>query len=156
MQIRTSLFALTLVVGAAPLSAQIVARDPARNPRTGQGTSVGDIIFGRGTMDTTSQQCRVRDAVTPDGRIVQICDDRRVNKRRGDDDEDANDDRAEHRNRSAHGDNAVNDRDGDGDFDAQDRAIRKQQHELLKQQRKAQTQQAKLQKGRFKASRRDD
>ena len=149
MQVRTALFAIALAAGAAPLSAQIVVRDPSpRNPRTGQGGTVGDIIFGRGTMDTTSRgQCRVRDAVTPDGRIVQICDDRRANKRHGDDEDD--DDRFENGNRSAHGDNAVNDRDGDGDFDANDRAIRKQQHEQAKQQRK-------LQRQRLKASRRGD
>ena len=157
MQLKSGFVALALAIVAAPLSAQIVTRDPStRNPRTGQGQggTIGDIIFGRGTIDTTSNgQCRVRDARTPDGRIVQICDDRRSNKRHGDDGED--DDRYEHENRGARGDDAVNDRDGDGDFDANDRAIRKREHDLAKQQRKAQQQQMKLQKSRLKARKGD-
>jgi len=152
MQLKPTFLALALAIGAAPLSAQIVSRDPStRNPRSGQGSTIGDILLGRGTIDTTANgQCRVRDAITPDGRVVQICDDRRANKRRGDDDDD---DRFENENRSAHGDNAVNDRDGDGDFDANDRAIRKREHDLAKQQRKAQQQQQKLQKSQSKAAR---
>jgi hypothetical protein len=134
MQMKSAFLALALAVGAAPLSAQIVARNPSpRSPRTGPGTgTIGDIIFGRGTADTT--QCRVRDAVTPDGRVVQICDDQRAQKgrRHGDDD-----DEQEARGCGAQSDCHVNDRDGDGDFDANDRAIRKREHELAKQQRKA-------------------
>jgi hypothetical protein len=143
MQLRPTFLALALAFASAPLSAQIIARDPStRNPRTGQGGTIGDIIFGS-TIDTTSQ-CRVRDARTPDGRIVQICDDRR--SRGGDDD----DDRGENGARGTH---HVNDRDGDGDFDANDRAIRKREHEQAKQQRELRKQQSKPQKQRLKATR---
>jgi len=145
MQMKSAFLALALAVGAAPLSAQIVVRNPSpRSPRTDPGTgTIGDIIFGRGTADTT--QCRVRDAVTPDGRIVQICDDRRGKKGRGHDDDD--DDR-EARGCGAQSDCHVNDRDGDGDFDANDRAIRKREHELAKQQKKAAKHRGKSARGR--------
>lgn len=127
MQVKSALVALALAVSAAPLSAQIIPRDPSTRRPTETGT-IGDIIFGDGTV-TGTQSCRVRDARTPDGRIVQICDDRR--DRRGDDD-DAFENRRDGRGRRAH----VNDRDGDGDFDARDRAIRKRQHELAKAEKK--------------------
>jgi hypothetical protein len=129
MQMKSALFALALTVTAAPLAAQIVVRDP-REPssrRPTSGSTIGDIIFGDGTVNR-GESCRVRDARTPDGRIVQICDDRR----RGDDDDDAYENRRDGRGRRAH----VNDMDGDGDFDARDRAIRKRQKELAKQQKK--------------------
>ena len=131
MQMKSALFALALTVTAAPLAAQIVVRDPrdpgSRRPTTG-GT-IGDIIFGDGTVNRDGS-CRVRDARTPDGRIVQVCDDRRT--RRDDDDDDAYEHRRDGRGRRAHG----NDMDGYCDFDARDRAIRKRQKELAKQQRK--------------------
>lgn len=130
MQLKTALVALGLAISATPLTAQIVPRDPSTRRPTQSGT-IADIIFGDGTGRAT-ESCRVRDARTPDGRIVQICDDRR--SRRGGDDEDSDSEhRRDGRGRQAH----VNDRDGDGDFDARDRAIRKRQHELAKQQRKA-------------------
>ena len=129
MQVKSALVALALAVSAAPLSAQIISRDPSTRRPTQTGT-IGDIIFGDGTV-TGTQSCRVRDARTPDGRIVQVCDDRRG--RRGDDDDDrAFENRRDGRGRRAH----VNDRDGDGDFDARDRAIRKRQHELAKAEKK--------------------
>lgn len=129
MQVKSALVALALAVSAAPLSAQIIPRDPSTRRPTQTGT-IGDIIFGDGTV-TGTQSCRVRDARTPDGRIVQVCDDRRG--RRGDDDDDrAFENRRDGRGRRAH----VNDRDGDGDFDARDRAIRKRQHELAKAEKK--------------------
>ena len=119
MQSKSALFALALALGAAPLSAQIVPRDPSTRHPTQTGT-IGDIIFGDGTRTTGRQEdCRVRDARTPDGRVVQICDPAYESRRDG-------------RGRKAH----VNDRDGDGDFDAQDRAIRKRQHELAKAEKK--------------------
>src|ERR1700741_1165521 len=103
MQFKSALLALGLAIVAAPLSAplsaQIVPRDPgARRPGT-SGT-ISDIIFGDSRTDT-SGTCRVRDARTPDGPIFQICGDRG--------------------GRKSH----VNDLDGDGDFAARDRAIRK-------------------------------
>ena len=135
MQFKTALLALGLAAGAAPLSAQIVVRDPSTRRPTQTGT-IGDIIFGDRT-GTTSESCRVRDARTPDGRIVQICDDRDRRARRGDDDEDSDSEhRRDGRGRRAH----VNDRDGDGDFDARDRAIRKAEKDrqkALKKQNKA-------------------
>ena len=125
MQFKTALVALGLAISAAPLSAQINPRDPsARRPTSSQSGSIADIIFGDGTR--TTESCRVRDARTPDGRIVQICDDRRT--RRGDDDDDAYENRRDGRGRRAH----VNDRDGDGDFDARDRAIRKAEKDRAK------------------------
>lgn len=130
MQLKSTLFVLALTVSAAPLAAQIVVRDP-RDPgsrRPTSGSTIGDIIFGDGRA-TGSESCRVRDARTPDGRIVQICDD----GRRGSGDP-AYEHRRDGRGRKAH----VNDMDGDGDFDARDRAIRKRQKELAKQQRKRQ------------------
>lgn len=130
MQLKSALLSLGLAISAAPLSAQIVPRDPTTRRPTQSGT-IGDIIFGDGTTSTT-ESCRVRDARTPDGRIVQICDDRR--SRRSGDDEDSDSD---NRGRGARSGRHVNDRDGDGDFDARDRSIRKRQHEIAKQQRKA-------------------
>ena len=145
MQMKSAFLALALALGAAPLSAQIVVRDPQpRSPRTGAGTgTISDIIFGRGTADTTG--CRVRDAVTPDGRIVQICDDRRAQKgrRHGDDDDDRDE-----RGCGAQSNCHVNDRDGDGDFDANDRAIRKRDHDVAKQQKKLAKQHGKAARGR--------
>ena len=141
MQLKSALFALALTVSAAPLTAQIVVRDPrdpgSRRPTTG-GT-IGDIIFGDGT--TNRESCRVRDARTPDGRIVQVCDDRR-SRRGDDDDDDAFEHRRDGRGRRAH----VNDMDGDGDFDARDRAIRKRQHELAKAEKKRQKEWRKSQR----------
>ena len=129
MQLKSALFALALTVSAAPLAAQIVVREPrdpgARRPTAG-GT-IGDIIFGDGT--TNRESCRVRDARTPDGRIVQICDPAYENRRDG-------------RGRKAH----VNDMDGDGDFDARDRAIRKRHHELAKAEKKRQKEWRKSQR----------
>jgi hypothetical protein len=146
MQLRPTFLALALVFASAPLSAQIVPRDPStRNPRTGQGGTIGDVIFGS-TTDTTSQ-CRVREARTPDGRIVQVCDDR---PRRSDDDDD---DRGE---RGARGTRHVNDRDGHGDFDANDRAIRTREHEQAKQERELRKQRVKQEKEGLKASRKGD
>ena len=130
MQIKTTLLALGLAISAAPLSAQIAPRDPTTRRPTQAGT-IGDIIFGSQRADTLGT-CRVRDAVTPDGRTVQICDDRR---RRGDDDN-SYEHRRDGRGRKAH----VNDRDGDGDFDARDRAIRKAEKDrqkALKKQNKS-------------------
>jgi hypothetical protein len=126
MQLKPALLALGLAISAAPLSAQMNPRDPS-DRRTTQSGTIGDIIFGSGTANTT-ESCRVRDARTPDGRIVQICDDRRGR----DDDDNSFENRRDGRGRRAH----VNDRDGDGDFDARDRAIRKREHQLQKQQRK--------------------
>lgn len=130
MNITTALVALGLAVSAAPLSAQVIVRDDPRARRpSSTGGVLSDIIFGDGT--TNRENCRVRDARTPDGRIVQVCDDRRA--RRGGDDEDSDSDRRrDGRGQRSH----VNDMDGDGDFDARDRAIRKRQKELAKQQRK--------------------
>ena len=137
MQFKSAFLALALAIGAAPLSAQVARTDPRDRRPTTTGGTIGDIILGR--VDTTSGRrdaCRVRDAVTPDGRVVQICENR-------------NDPAYEHRRdgkgRRAH----VNDRDGDGDFDANDRAIRKREHELRKEQRK-------LEKARLKADRKND
>ncbi len=124
MQFKAALVALGLAISAAPLSAQITPRDPSTRRPTQSGT-IADIIFGDGTR--TTESCRVRDARTPDGRIVQVCDDRR--SRRGDDGDDrANEHRRDGRGRRAH----VNDRDGDGDFDARDRAIRKAEKDRAK------------------------
>ena len=117
MQFKPALLALGLAISAAPLSAQMNPRSPA-DRRTTQSGTISDIIFGSGTANTT-ESCRVRDARTPDGRIVQICDPAYENRRDG-------------KGRRSH----VNDRDGDGDFDANDRAIRKREHQLQKQQRK--------------------
>ena|SRR5688500_11538275 len=128
MQFKPALFALTLAVSAAPLSAQIIPRDPSTRRPTQSGT-IGDIILGDGTGTTGRQEaCRVRDARTPDGRIVQICDPAYENRRDG-------------KGRRAH----VNDRDGDGDFDARDRALRKAEKDRLKAEKK-----------RHKASRKGD
>jgi hypothetical protein len=134
MRIETGLLALVLAVSAAPLSAQVTTRqDPRdRRPTTTSGT-IGDIIFGSQRADTLGT-CRIRDAVTPDGRVVQICDDRKA--RRGDDDDDQGDSfehRRDGRGRRAH----VNDQDGDGDFDARDRAIRKQNKDRAKALKKS-------------------
>ena len=126
MNIKTAFLALGLAVSAAPLSAQVVVRDDPRDRRPTQTGTIGDIIFGSSRADT--QGCRVRDAVTPDGRVVQICD-----NRRGDGDDNAYEHRRDGRGRRAH----VNDMDGDGDFDARDRAIRKRQKDLAKQRRKS-------------------
>ena len=131
MQMKLVILTLGLAISAAPLSAQISRRDPSTRRPTQTGT-IGDIIFGSTRADTSYANCRVRDAVTPDGRVVQVCDQRR---RRSGDDEDSDESyehRRDGRGRQAH----VNDRDGDGDFDANDRAIRKREHELQKQQRK--------------------
>jgi hypothetical protein len=117
MQFKSALLALGLAIGAAPLSAQMNPRDPSDRRTTPSGT-IGDIIFGSGT-GTAAESCRVRDARTPDGRIVQICDPAYENRRDG-------------KGRRSH----VNDRDGDGDFDARDRALRKREHELAKQEKK--------------------
>jgi hypothetical protein len=130
MRIQIGFLALALAVSAAPLSAQIARRpDPRDRQPTSTGT-IGDIIFGSTRADTL---CRVRDAVTPDGRVVQVCDDRRG--RRGDDDDDdrAFEHRRDGRGRRAH----VNDRDGDGDFDARDRALRKAEKDRAKSLRKS-------------------
>ena len=135
MRIQISLLALALAVSAAPLSAQVTTRqDPRdRRPTSTTGT-IGDIIFGRTTTDSTWRGCRVRDAVTPDGRVVQVCDERR---RRGDDDDDDDDDNSFEHRRDGRGRRAhVNDRDGDGDFDARDRAIRKAEKSRGKAMRK--------------------
>jgi hypothetical protein len=119
MNVTTALVAVGLAVGAAPLSAQVIVRDDPRDRRpSSTGGVFGDIIFGDGTT-TSRDNCRVRDARTPDGRIVQICDPAYENRRDG-------------RGRKAH----KNDMDGDGDFDARDRAIRKRQHELAKAEKK--------------------
>ena len=127
MRIQSSLFALALALTAAPLSAQVIVRDDPRDRRpTSTGGVLGDIIFGDGTTIDRSN-CRVRDARTPDGRIVQICDDRRT--RRGRDDEDSD---SENRGRGSRSGRHVNDRDGDGDFDARDRQIRKAEKDRLK------------------------
>ena len=130
MGTKSAFLALALAVGAAPLSAQISPRDPSTRRPTQTGT-IGDIIFGSSRADTSYANCRVRDAVTPDGRVVQVCDDRRA--RRNGDDDDAYEHRRDGRGRKAH----VNDRDGDGDFDAQDRAIRKREHQLAKARQKS-------------------
>jgi len=124
MQFKTALVALGLAISAAPLSAQINPREPSTRRPTQSGT-IADIIFGDGTR--TTESCRVRDARTPDGRIVQICDDRRT-RREDDDDDEAFEHRRDGRGRQAH----VNDRDGDGDFDARDRAIRKAEKDRAK------------------------
>ena len=138
MQFKPALLALGLAISTAPLSAQIVTRDPSTR-RPSQTGTIGDIIFGDGRT-TNRESCRVRDARTPDGRIVQICDDRRTS--RSDDDEDSDsENRRDGRGRRAH----VNDRDGDGDFDARDRAIRK-----------AEKNRQKALKKQNKSSRRDD
>jgi len=132
MQIKSILLVLGLAISAAPLSAQIAPRGPTTRRPTQTGT-IGDIIFGSQRADTLGT-CRVRDAVTPDGRTVQICDDRR--SRRGDDDDNSFEHRRDGRGRQAH----VNDRDGDGDFDARDRAIRKAEKDrqkALKKQNKS-------------------
>jgi hypothetical protein len=126
MQIKTTLLALGLAISAAPLSAQIAPRDPTTRRPTQAGT-IGDIIFGSQRADTL-RSCRVRDAVTPDGRTVQICDDRRG--RRADK---SFEHRRDGRGRQAH----VNDRDGDGDFDARDRAIRKTEKDRQKALKKS-------------------
>lgn len=135
MRIQTGLIALAFAaLGAGTLEAQLGGRtDPRdRRPSDRTGGTIGDIIFGNDRVDT--RECRVRDAVTPDGRVVQICDNRR-------DDDPAYENRRDGRGRRGH----VNDRDGDGDFDARDRAIRKREHEIakarakrLKESRKAQ------------------
>ena len=126
MRIQSTIIALALAMTAAPLSAQVIVRDDPRDRRPSTtGGVLGDIIFGDGRT-TDRESCRVRDARTPDGRIVQICDDRR--SRRGDDDDDSYEHRRDGRGRHAH----VNDRDGDGDFDARDRAIRKAEKDRLK------------------------
>jgi len=132
MRIKTGL--LALAIGLAPLSiaaAQVTTRQDPRDRRpTSTSGTIGDIIFGSSRADSV---CRVRDAVTPDGRVVQVCDDRKA--RRGDDDDDEGgsfEHRRDGRGRRAH----VNDRDGDGDFDARDRAIRKQEHALAKARKK--------------------
>ena len=131
MQFKSALVALGLAIGASPLSAQISSREPSARRPTQSGT-IADIILGDGTRKAES--CRVRDARTPDGRIVQVCDDRRT--RGGDDDDDsAFENRRDGKGRRAH----VNDRDGDGDFDARDRAIRKTEKDrakALKKQKK--------------------
>jgi hypothetical protein len=139
MRFKPALFAITLAASAAPLSAQILPRDPSTRRPTQSGT-IADIIFGDGTGTIGRREsCRVRDARTPDGRIVQICDDRRA--RRGHDDEDSDSERRrDGRGRRPH----VNDRDGDGDFDARDREIRKAEKDRLKAEKK-----------RAKAARRD-
>ena len=127
MRFQSGLFALALAVSAAPLSAQIVVRDDPRDRRpTTTGGVLGDIIFGDGTT-RGRDNCRVRDARTPDGRIVQICDDRRSRRDRDDEDSDS-----EKRGRGSRSNRHVNDRDGDGDFDARDRAIRKAEKDRLK------------------------
>ena len=129
---RIQLIALALAVSAAPLVAQVTTRQDPRDRRpTSTAGTIGDIIFGNGRVDTPSE-CRVRDAVTPDGRIVQICDDRR-GRRDDDDDDNAFEHRRDGRGRRAH----VNDRDGDGDFDARDRALRKAEKERAKALRKS-------------------
>ena len=133
MQLKPALLALGLAISAAPLSAQMNPRNPS-DRRTTQSGTISDIIFGSGTGNTT-ESCRVRDARTPDGRIVQVCDDRRGR----DDDDNSFEHRRDGRGRRAH----VNDRDGDGDFDANDRAIRKREHQLQKQQRKLAKQRVK-------------
>jgi hypothetical protein len=122
MQFKSAFLALVLAIGAAPLSAQVTRTDPRDRRPTTTGGTIGDIIFGDGTGTTTGRRetCRVRDAVTPDGRVVQICDDRAHEKRR------------DGKGRRDH----VNDRDGDGDFDARDREIRKREHELAKAEKK--------------------
>ena len=130
MQFTSALCALTLAISAAPLSAQIVARDPSTRRPTQSGT-IGDIIFGEGTATTSRDECRVRDARTPDGRIVRICDPAYENRRDG-------------KGRRAH----VNDRDGDGDFDARDRAIRKREHQLAKLEKRRLKQLRKEQRAR--------
>jgi hypothetical protein len=137
MQMKPVMLVLGLAISAAPLSAQISRRDPSTRRPTQSGT-IGDIIFGSSRADTSYANCRVRDAVTPDGRVVQVCDERRA--RRGDDDRDGDESfehRRDGRGRQAH----VNDRDGDGDFDARDRQIRKAEKDrqkALKKQGKAQ------------------
>ena len=135
MQMKPVLLALGLAIGAAPLSAQISPRDPSTRRPTQTGT-IGDIIFGSSRADTSYANCRVRDAVTPDGRVVQVCDERR--RRTSDrDDDDSYEHRRDGRGRKAH----VNDRDGDGDFDARDRQIRKAEKDrqkALKKQGKSQ------------------
>src|SRR5688500_3119697 len=123
MQFKTALVALGLAISAVPLSAQMNPRDPSTRRPTQSGT-IGDIIFGDGTR--TTESCRVRDARTPDGRVVQICDDRRT--RRGDDDDPAYEHRRDGSGRRVH----VNDRDGDGDFDARECAIRKAEKDRAK------------------------
>lgn len=131
MQTKLAILTLGLAISAAPLSAQISPRDPSTRRPTQSGT-IADIIFGSSRADNTN--CRVRDAVTPDGRVVQVCDDRRA--RRGDDE----DSDSEKRGRGARGSRHVNDRDGDGDFDARDRQIRKAEKDrqkALKKQNKA-------------------
>ena len=125
MQFKTAFLALGLAISAAPLSAQIITRDPSTR-RPSQSGTIADIILGDGTR-TGRESCRVRDARTPDGRVVQICDDRRT-RRSGDDEDSDSENRRDGRGRRAH----VNDRDGDGDFDARDRAIRKAEKDRLK------------------------
>lgn len=133
MRLHTGLIAMAFAaLGAGTLEAQMSPRSDPRDRRPSDRTTtagtIGDIIFGNGRADT--RDCRVRDAVTPDGRIVQICDFRRD---RGDDDDDnAFEHRRDGRGRRAH----VNDRDGDGDFDARDRAIRKAEKDRAKALRK--------------------
>ena len=134
MRMKSALLALAM--GLAPLSmaaAQVTTRQDPRDRRpTSTSGTIGDIIFGSSRADTL---CRVRDAVTPDGRVVQVCDDRAA--RRDDDDDDDRDGSFEHRRdgrgRRAH----VNDRDGDGDFDARDRALRKAERDRAKALRKS-------------------
>ena len=133
MRSHIGLLALALTVSAAPLSAQVTTRqDPRERRPSTTGGAIGDIIFGQGRVEAP-RDCRVRDAVTPDGRVVQVCDDRRGRRGDEDDDDRAFENRRDGRGRRSH----VNDRDGDGDFDAADRAIRKRQHESLKERRKA-------------------
>ena len=129
MRIQTGLMALALAtLGAGTLEAQLGGRTNPRDRRpTSTAGTIGDIIFGNDRVETN--ECRVRDAVTPDGRVVQICDDRR----RGDDDDDSFEHRRDGRGRRAH----VNDMDGDGDFDARDRAIRKQNKDRAKALKKS-------------------
>ena len=134
MRIQTGLIALAFAaLGAGTLEAQLGGRTDPRDRRPSDrtttggtvGGTIGDIIFGDGRTET--RECRVRDAVTPDGRVVQICD----NRRAGDDP--AYEHRRDGRGRRAH----VNDMDGDGDFDARDRALRKQYKERAKAMNKA-------------------
>jgi hypothetical protein len=118
---------LALAMGLAPLSiaaAQVTTRQDPRDRRPTTGGTIGDIIVGDRRVEAP-RQCRVRDAVTPDGRVVQICDDRGRGRR------------------GRH----VNDRDGDGDFDARDRAIRKRQHEIAKLEKKRSKELRKAQRG---------
>jgi hypothetical protein len=118
MNVKTSLLALGLAVcGAGALEAQISRPDSRERRPTSDGSVLGDIIFG--SRVEAPRDCRVRDAMTPDGRVVQICDPAYEHRRDG-------------KGRRRH----VNDMDGDGDFDARDRAIRKRYHERWKSHKK--------------------